>query len=52
MVPVGMVTLGPAASRAPGKGAGEIGREAVEQVQRSVTGVIAGVKVIAKEPFR
>jgi hypothetical protein len=36
----------------PSKGAGEISKEAVEQVQRAVTGVIAGVKVVVKEPFK
>jgi len=32
-------------------GAGEISREAVDQVRKNATGVIAGVKVVVKEPF-
>jgi hypothetical protein len=34
------------------KAAGDIGSAAVEQVQRAATGVIAGVKVVVKEPFQ
>jgi hypothetical protein len=34
------------------KAAGDISAAAGEQVQRAATGVIAGVKVVAKEPFR
>jgi hypothetical protein len=34
------------------QGAGEVSTKAVEQVRDAVTGVIAGVKVVAKEPFR
>jgi CheY-like chemotaxis protein len=48
---VGLVARNAAATGAL-KGAGEIGHEAVEQVQRSVTGLIAGVKVVVKEPFK
>ena len=34
------------------KGAGEVSATAGEQVRRAVTGVIAGVKVVVKEPVR
>jgi hypothetical protein len=34
------------------KGAGEIGGTAVEQVRKAMTDVIAGVKVVVKEPFK
>jgi hypothetical protein len=34
------------------KGAGEISQEAVEQVRQAATGMIAGVKVNVKEPFK
>jgi hypothetical protein len=32
--------------------AGEISQEAVDQVRKAATGVIAGVKVVVKEPFK
>jgi hypothetical protein len=34
------------------KGAGEVSATAGEEVRRAVTGVIAGVKVVVKEPFK
>ena len=34
------------------RAAADIGTTAVEQVQRALTGVISGVKVIVKEPFK
>ena len=34
------------------KGAGEISQEAVDQVRKAATGVISGVKVVVKEPFK
>ena len=34
------------------KAAGDVSLAAVEQVQKAATGVIAGVKVVVKEPFR
>jgi hypothetical protein len=34
------------------KGAGEISVTAVEQVQNALTGVISGVKMVAREPFK
>jgi hypothetical protein len=34
------------------KAAGGISREAVEQVKRTATGVVAGVKVVVTEPFK
>jgi len=34
------------------KGAGEISQEAVDQVRKATTGVISGVKVVVKEPFK
>jgi hypothetical protein len=33
------------------RAAGDVSTTAVEQVQKAVTGVIAGVKVVAKAPF-
>ena len=34
------------------KGAGEVSATAGDEVRRAVTGVIAGVKVAVKEPFK
>ena len=34
------------------KGAGDVSASAVEQVRRTATGMISGVKVVAREPFR
>jgi hypothetical protein len=34
------------------EGAGEIGGTAIEQVRKAMTDVIAGVKVVIKEPFK
>jgi hypothetical protein len=34
------------------QGAGDVGAAAVDQVRRTATGLIGGVKVVAAEPFR
>lgn len=34
------------------KAAGEVSSAAVEQVRNALTGTIAGVKVVLKEPFK
>jgi hypothetical protein len=51
---MGLKTEDAASAAASGaiKGAGEIGGTAIEEVRKAMTGVIAGVKVVVKEPFK
>jgi hypothetical protein len=51
---IGVDTAEAASAAATGalKAAGDIGGEALAQVERAATGVIGGVKVVAKAPFK
>jgi hypothetical protein len=50
---IGVDTAGAASAAANGalKAAGSVGTTAVDEIKRTLTGTIAGVKVVLKEPF-